>query len=228
MTQSVAGVRYRKAMMLVTLSSILVPAAGVLTSPMLARALGVAGRGELAVVLAPATLALAVATLGLPDALTYYVAKHPQITRRAIALALAMSAAMGLLSLAVTAVALPFLTEGNEGLGRLTLLATALLSPAFAIGVLRGAAVGHQMFMTVAVERTVLALLRVVLFGLLLWFGHLTVFTAVLVSQLCPIAAGLVYVRIFGVARNIERQPRSPATSAGPSRPSVSASGWER
>src|SRR4051794_38111209 len=98
MTQSAAGVRYRKAMMLVTLSSILVPAAGVLTSPILARALGVAGRGELAVVLAPATLALAVATLGLPDALTYYVAKHPQITRRAIALAIALSGAMGLLS----------------------------------------------------------------------------------------------------------------------------------
>ena len=187
----------RRAVILMTASSFLVPAAGVLTQPILAQALGTTGRGELAAALAPALLAVSVATLGLPDALTYYLAKHPRITRTALLWATVLTAALGGVCLLATVVALPFLSTGDAVLGNLILLATALTVPALIVNVLRGAATGRQMWVAVAHERLVNTVLRVVAFITLLLAGKLTVVAAVLVSCLSPVIAGAVYWRLL-------------------------------
>ena len=187
----------RRAVLLMTASSFVVPAAGVLTQPILAQALGATGRGELAAALAPALLAVSVATLGLPDALTYYLAKHPRITRRAVLWTTLLSCAIGAVCVVVAVVALPFLSTGDADLGRLILLATALCIPALVVGVLRGAATGRQMWTEVAAERVVNVALRIVAFVALLLWGKLTVLAAVLVSCLSPIVAGVVYWRLL-------------------------------
>lgn len=180
-----------------TASSFLVPAAGVLTQPILAHALGAAGRGELAAALAPAALAVAVATLGLPEALTYYLAKHPRITRPALLWSALISVGLGGLCLLATVAALPFLSIGDAVLGNLIVLGMALTVPALAVGVLRGAASGRQMWRAIAIERLVNTSLRIVAFGSLFLLGELTVLAAVLVSTLSPIVAGVVYWRLL-------------------------------
>lgn len=187
----------RRTFLLMTTSSFLVPAAGVLTSPLLALALGVAGRGELAAALAPQALAISVATLGLPEAVTYYVAKHPRITKRALSWSAFLSVAAGILFLAVCMVVLPFLSADNSSLGKLIVLATALAIPTLIVGVMRGAASGRQMWTAVAVERVVGTVLRVCLLGALLALGKLTVVSAVWVTSLAPIVAGLAYWRVW-------------------------------
>jgi O-antigen/teichoic acid export membrane protein len=184
---------FRRAVLLVTVSSFLVPAAGVLTQPILARALGVEGRGELAVALAAPGLALAVATLGLPEALVYYLAKHPRITRPALLMASLVASGLGVVCLAATYLATPFLSANDPYLGSLILLGMALTIPALVVGILRGAASGRQMWGAVAAERLVNTSLRVICLGLLLIVGELTVLTAVLVSCLSPMVAGVVY-----------------------------------
>lgn len=180
-----------------TASSFLVPAAGVLTQPILAQALGAGGRGELAAALAPAALSVAVATLGLPEALTYYLAKHPRITRPALLWATLISSGLGGLCLVAAFGALPFLSAGDVTLGDLIVLATALTIPALVIGVFRGAACGRQMWTTIAAERLVNTSLRIVAFVVLWMLGELTVLTAVLVSCLSPIISGVVYWRLL-------------------------------
>lgn len=180
-----------------TASSFLVPAAGVLTQPILAQALGAAGRGELAAAIAPAALAVAVATLGLPEALTYYLAKHPRITRPALLWAALISVGLGGLCLVATIAALPFLSTGDAVLGNLIVLGMALTVPALAVGVLRGAACGRQMWTGIAIERLVNTSLRVVALVSLWLLGELTVLAAVLVSTLSPIVAGVVYWRLL-------------------------------
>jgi O-antigen/teichoic acid export membrane protein len=180
-----------------TVSSFLVPAAGVLTQPILAHALGTSGRGELAAALAPAALALAVATFGLPEALTYYLAKHPRITRPALLWATLISVGLGGLCLVATIAAVPFLSTGDAVLGNLIVLGMALTVPALAVGVLRGAASGRQMWTTIAIERLVNTSLRIVAFVSLWLLGELTVLAAVLVSTLSPIVAGVVYWRLL-------------------------------
>ena len=188
---------FRRAVLFVTVSSFLVPAAGVLTQPILARALGAGGRGELAAALAPSTLALAVATLGLPEALTFYLAKHPRVTRLALMWATVVASCLGVFCLVAAYLAVPFLSAGYATLGRLILLAMVLIIPALVVGVFRGAAYGRQMWGAIAAERLVDTALRVLGIGLLWVLGELTVFTAVLVICLTPVVAGVVYFRLL-------------------------------
>lgn len=197
----------RRAVLLMTASSFLVPAAGLLTAPILARALSTDGRGELAAALAPAALMLAAATLGLPDALTYFLAKNPRATRPAMLWASLVTVALGLVCLLVTFVALSFLSGGDSSLGRLILLATVMTIPALVVNVLRGAATGRQMWTAVAVERLIITSIRVLAFGLLFTADQLTVFAGVLVNCVTPIVAGVVYWPLF---RPVQ-QPDQPA-----------------
>lgn len=188
---------FRRAVLLMTWSSFLVPAAGVVSAPILARALGTEGRGELAAALAPAFLILPVATLGLPEALTNLLARHPSKSRPALGWSALVSSCVGVIALVVTWSALGFLSGGDEELGKLILLSTVLTVPALVVGVMRGAAIGRQMWGEVAVERFIISVLRVALFAGLWYFDALTVWTGVLVNVLIPIVAGAVYWRLL-------------------------------
>ena len=190
-----------------TATSFLVPFAGLITAPVLARALGSAGRGELAAALAPSALMLAVATFGLPDAITYYLAKRPGSTRQAVLWGTAITIVLGFLCLGITWLALPFLSVGNTSLAENILLATAVTIPALAVGVFRGAATGRQMWRFVAIERLILTGLRVVCFVGLWAIDALTVFTAVLVNVILPIVAGVIYLALLAKPPQDQNDP---------------------
>ncbi|MFV0633110.1 lipopolysaccharide biosynthesis protein [Demequina sp.] len=196
-TETAASSGYRRATMLMTATSVLVPLGGLVTAPVLAQALGVDGRGEVAAALAPATLVLGIATLGLPEALVYLVARRPSIARRAIAWSALVSTGVGLLSVAAVWWALPFLSAGDEDLAALIMTASVWNVPALVVGVLRGAATGRQMWGVIAWERIALTVARIgVLFGLFA-VDLLTVKVAVLVSIALPILSGLVYLPVL-------------------------------
>lgn len=74
------------------------PAAGIVTAPILAHALGATGRGQLAGILQPMTLAAAVAALGVPSAVTYFIGRqYPpgKVIRLAVIVALIMTFLVG-------------------------------------------------------------------------------------------------------------------------------------
>jgi O-antigen/teichoic acid export membrane protein len=185
-----------------TVSSFLVPFAGLIVAPILAHALSPAGRGEMAAALAPAALMLAAATFGLPDALTYYLAKRPGSTRRALVWGTLITLALGIVCLFVVWAALPFLSVGKPGLANNILIATAFTIPALAVGVFRGAATGRQMWRVVTFERLILTGLRIACFVTLWLTGNLTVFSAVLVSVVLPIIGGVVYLVLLNKPKN--------------------------
>jgi O-antigen/teichoic acid export membrane protein len=197
----------RRAVVLMSASSLLVPVAGVLTQPVLARALGAAGRGEMTAAIVPAVLAGSIATLGLPDALTYFTAKDPRVTRHALAWSVALSAVLGVLCLVFAWAVLPLLSAGDAALGRLMLLAMVLTVPVLFVGAARGAAMGLQMWGTVATESLLTAGLRVlVLVGL--WVaGALTPMLAVIVTFTVPVAAGCVYWPLLRRHRGGDHRP---------------------
>lgn len=188
---------FRRAVLLMTTTSFLVPLGGLVTAPIIARALGTDGRGEMAAALAPAALMLNVATIGLPDALTYFLAKRPSITRRALLWSSLATIVLGFAFLGVTWWALPFLSAGDSRLGELILFASACTIPALVVGVFRGAATGRQMWLTVAIERIVLTVLRVALFTAFWLFDILDVFAAVAISVAIPIVVGFVYLALL-------------------------------
>lgn len=188
---------FRKALYLMASTSMLVPLAGIVTSPILAQALGVAGRGEVAAAISPNVLIVSVATLGLPEALTFYLAKVPRITRHALGWATLFGLAMGVACFIAAWFALPFLSDGNHDLGNLILLATGFAVPLLVVNLLRGAASGRQMWRAVALEKASQSLIRVAALLVLALTGNLTVLSATAVMVIGPIVAGVVYWRLF-------------------------------
>lgn len=204
-----SGALLRRAVVLTGVSSLIVTVAGVITQPVLARALGAVGRGEMVAAIVPAVLAGAVATLGLPDALTFYTAKRPGITRLALAWSTLLLVLLGGVCLLVLWAAQPFLSGGNASLGRLMLLGMALCIPVLVVNACRGAAAGLQLWGTIALESLLTALLRVVGFVTLWLTGLLTPLIAVVVTFGAPALAGLVYLPLLRRRRRPEDDPES-------------------
>lgn len=187
---------FRRAMFLMASTSLLVPVAGIVTSPILAQALGVEGRGEVAAAISPNVLIVSVATLGLPEALTYFLAKTPRATRPALAWSIGIGVLVGVACFFAAWMILPFLSAGDPDLAQLILLATTLAVPLLIVNLLRGAASGRQMWSTVAFEKVAQSIIRVGALAVLAFTGNLTVLTATLVMCIGPIVAGLVYWRL--------------------------------
>lgn len=198
------GPGFRRAMLLMTGSSLLVPLVGLATAPILAQALGVAGRGEVAAAIAPNLLLVVVATLGLPEAMTYHLARRPSATRRVLLWSSLLTSAVGAVGLVVVFLAADFLSAGDAELSDLILLATVLAIPSLGVNLLRGAATGRQMWSAVALERAISSLLRFGALACLAVFGQLDVLSAVLVSTIAPIIAACVYWRLLLPARQTE------------------------
>lgn len=195
---------YQRAMVLVTASSMLVPVVGLISSPILAHSLGVIGRGETGAAMAPNLLIVGGATLGLPQALTFFLAKNPRLVRSALSWSALFATGLGLLGLVGYEFVGSYLAGGDTGLAALMLLGTWLAIPALLVGLLRGAATGKQMWTAVAWERSINSVLRLALTAGLAVTGHLTVHSAVVTMCVAPIVAGMVYL---GVGRRVDGAP---------------------
>lgn len=188
---------YRRALTLVTGATLLVPVVGLVTAPILAQSLGAAGRGAAGAALAPNLLIVGGATLGLPQALTFVLAKSPHLTRRALRWATLISVPLGVLVLVGVSFGDQYLAQGNEALAHLIVLGTWLALPTLVVGLLRGAAFGRQMWTAIAIERVLNSVLRLVLLGGLAVLGRLDVVAAVLVVGVAPIVAGVAYLPLL-------------------------------
>lgn len=198
---------------LMAATSVLVPVVGLATAPILAHGLGVDGRGTAAAAVAPGVLIASGATLGLPEALTYVLAKVPQRTRAALASTAALSLIVGGVALIVVLAGARLLAGGTPGLQDLIVVGTVLALPQLLVGLLRGAAIGRQMWRAVAAERVSNSFLRLVLLLVLLLTGHLTVLTAVIVMAAAPVVAGAAYWRLLMSAP--EAQPAEDVDDRG-------------
>lgn len=74
----IPGSEYRRHAMVTSLTSVCLYAAGLATGPILARALGPSGRGDIAAVLAPATVLVLALAFGIPTAAAYFVDEIPE------------------------------------------------------------------------------------------------------------------------------------------------------
>ncbi|HEY0238237.1 MAG TPA: oligosaccharide flippase family protein [Friedmanniella sp.] len=185
-----------RALSLLTATSLLSPVAGLVVAPILAHAFDPTDRGVLAAAIAPSTLILSVATLGLPEALTYFCANVRWRTRALLLRASGLTFLLWLVLLGLTVVFTPQLSKDDAQLARLILLAGVIILPALMVNLLRGAAVGLHAWNVVALERVVLAVARIFVFGGLYLSGHLTLLTAVVAAVGLPAAAGLVYLGV--------------------------------
>ncbi len=161
------------------------PAVGLVTGPLLARALGPEGRGQMAAVLQPLTVAEALACFGVPTAMVFLVGQGrsaQQTVRRGLV--------AGLPFLALTSAVLVVysgVVSSAQGVPRgLVLGVWAVLPVLYVISIRRGALQGTLRFGVLDLERVASPVLRLVGLALLVaagvsWFGAYAVLHVVAV-----------------------------------------------
>ncbi|MDN4472019.1 oligosaccharide flippase family protein [Demequina zhanjiangensis] len=185
------------------------PLSMLIVSPVLARVLGVEGRGELAAATAPLSLAIVVLAFGIPETLTHFLARDRRLARGVGLYLTAALVVLGLIGVSSIYLLAPVLSGSVESLERLIRLASIALVPALGQSALRGWAMGHHLWRSVAAERYLTASVRLLgVYGLALG-GALTVTTATIVMAAAYAIGGVSYLPAF--ARSLRTQSAPPA-----------------
>ncbi|GAA1351554.1 hypothetical protein GCM10009595_12970 [Falsarthrobacter nasiphocae] len=178
-------------------SLLLPPIAALVSAPLLARALGQTGRGEVAAANAPILFTTAVLTFGLGDAATYFIARNKHRSTSLTFRVLAGFTALGALSAVFTWAAAPVLSRGNAQLAELLVLTAAATVPTFVTFGIRAIASGIQAFDLLAREAMITSSIRLAATIALFISGHLSVLSATLVFLLSPVVGAIALLPVF-------------------------------
>ncbi|MGN7223895.1 lipopolysaccharide biosynthesis protein [Curtobacterium flaccumfaciens] len=178
------------------IGNVFAPLAGIATAPILAHALGVIGRGESAAATAPLLLAVASSTLGIPTAVTYFVARSPGLFGPLLRKGGLILALAGLVATAMVVLLSMRLAADDRSLAQLTCIAAVAIVPTLLVSLVQATAAAQHRWALVAAERAVSAFARLVLIAGLALAGHLTVEAAVAVLAFAPLLGGIVYLRM--------------------------------
>lgn len=183
--------------MSITLGGNLVPPLAALASgPILAQALGVEGRGAVAAATAPLALAITLVTFGVPESVTYVVARRPTLVRAAARNASWLILLAGFTATAGVVALRPWLSGGSTEIQGLMAVAAVSVVPSLLLGVVRGIASGMDQWGMVARERVLSSVLRLVLLVPLWLADALTPLTATILLAMMPLTGALAYVRL--------------------------------
>ncbi|BEP13592.1 hypothetical protein acdb102_19030 [Acidothermaceae bacterium B102] len=161
---------------------------------MLARSLGVDGRGQFAAATVPLLLVTSVATLGLPEATVYVVARLRRDawhTFRASATLLSVAGAISTLILVVLA---PTLADGDDRTALLIRLLALGCIPALVAAAARAIAAARQDWHRVNTESYLATVLRNVPIIILFCFDKLSLVPATVIILASTVLPGLIYV----------------------------------
>lgn len=206
--------------MITSVGNLAGPAVGLITAPLLAISLGVEGRGELAAATAPLILASNAVTLGLPDALTYHIARRSGSKRRLIITSLLILGILGVVASGFIVVLSPFLAKGSFELAELISLAGLGVAPALIMAGLRALAVGQQRWGLVTAEKYVGSLSRLAAFLISWSSGVLDLRVATVLMAVTTFCGLVVYLGLLWGRRG--ETGHSPSLVASPSRAIVS------
>lgn len=182
------------------------PLVALATGPILAHSLGVSGRGEVAAATAPLALIITVGAFGIPEAVTWAVARSPSIARNAAGRGFLLLTAAGAVAMGLLVVAAPWLSGGDARVLLLIYVASLAVIPSLLVGVLRGVASARGAWHLVALERIITSALRLVAIVPFWLTGSLTPLVATLTIAGMPVVGAVVY---FAHMRRLE--PRAVA-----------------
>jgi O-antigen/teichoic acid export membrane protein len=168
------------------------------TGPILAHALGVDGRGVVAAASAPLVLVTTIATFGIPEAVSFAVARNRHLVRAAAGRGILLLLVAGLIATLVVILATPLLSGGRAAVERLIYVACIAIVPSLLVSVLRGVASAQQQWRLVSLERIVSATMRLVVLVPFWLTGTLTPLIAVIAMTAVPVLGGLAYARVLG------------------------------
>jgi O-antigen/teichoic acid export membrane protein len=185
-------------------SNALLPLAALATAPLLARALGPEGRGELALSQTVISYASILVLLGAPRAITFYVAKRAHLGF------VRLISGVGVVAYASSMLFLATIGRAIWGLDSRTLILIGIALPLTAAADVRRAyLVGLDVYAPSAVERVLLVASRTMLIVGCFLLGVLTPWSALLATCVASaIGAAALLRRPVGNTRRIDKVPR--------------------
>jgi O-antigen/teichoic acid export membrane protein len=186
--------------------NLMAPLASFASAPILAQALGVSERGELAAVTAPFLFASIAATVGIPESITFFTARKKGGTSL-VWRSIPMLGVMSVLAAIAIYFAAPLIAAGDEKVALLIQASGVALLPTAVIAALRGAAAGHGDWAAVRNERIIGAVARLAPIAILAAIGQLTVMSAAVIVVLSPLLGLLAFIRLG-------RHPRAESSVA--------------
>jgi O-antigen/teichoic acid export membrane protein len=153
------------------------------------------------------------ATAGIPEAMTYYIAKRHMPLRRLAGNGILLLFGLGIVAAALTVAASSFIAGGEAELALLVKLAALAIAPSLVVSGLRAIAAGLDAWGAITAERLLVALSRLGgIVGLLL-IGHLDVVTATAVIAGSLVLGGLAYLPLLGRGMAAKRGSRVAAST---------------
>lgn len=171
--------------------SAVTPLMSLATAPILAQALGVEGRGDLAAGMAPMLFAVAVGGLGIPEALTFHVARQARGARRSVRRAFALLTVLGILSAGAVAWSAPLLAGDNPDIRQLMYVTAVLCVPTYWASIPASVLAGTHAWKLSAVVDFAVAVVRLLLLAALAWTDALIPLSATVVMLGVPLIKGV-------------------------------------
>lgn len=170
------------------------PLVALFSGPILAQALGVDGRGAVAAATAPLALVVTVATFGIPEAVTWAIARHPALARNAAGRGMIILTIAGLFATAAIVFSPPLLSGGDPSVQSLIVLTSLAIVPNLLVGILRGVAAATNSWRLVSAERILSSSLRLAVLIPFWLTGTLTPLVAAVTVAAMPVAGAFVYI----------------------------------
>ncbi|MDJ0349993.1 oligosaccharide flippase family protein [Cryobacterium sp. PH29-G1] len=170
------------------------PLVALFSGPILAQALGVDGRGAVAAATAPLALVVTLATFGVPEAVTWAIARNPALARNASNRGMLILVVAGLLAMGAVVLSAAWLSGGDPTVQQLILVACLAIVPNLLVGVFRGVASATQSWRLVALERIVTSSLRLAVLIPFWLTGTLTPLVATIAVAAMPVTGLFVYI----------------------------------
>lgn len=178
---------------------VFVPLSGLLLAPVLAHSLKVDGRGQLASAMGPYLLLTITAGLGVTEAVTFTISRHPSVARRVTGSGLGLVFLFGLCATVMAFIVGHWLSGGRAETRQLIELASIAIAPALCVGVVRGTASALHLWKLVSAERLGGAVITLSVVGILALSSHLTPFSATIAMVASPLAGSVVYLRLIPI-----------------------------
>lgn len=192
----------RSALFRTVIANLVGPMSTLLAAPILAQGLGASARGELAAATMPLTLVAASLTLGLPESLTFHLAKGRvdyTSARNRTLLALSLTGVLGALILLVSA---PLLSGGNLKVTDLIAFSSIFAIPSVVMWTLRGLSQGMQLWSRLNREKMLVGGSRLVTIIVLLACNALTLESVFIAYMLSPLVGFLAYINLKRSAKS--------------------------
>ncbi|MEN0128936.1 MAG: flippase [Brevundimonas sp.] len=213
--QVAVGGRTSRNMLVAFVGNAFPPLVSLFSGPILAQALGVSGRGAVAAATAPFALVVAVVTLGVPESVTYAVARAPHLARNVLDRGLWLLLGAGVVATGLVFFASPTLSGQDPDVQHLMLLAAFAIIPNMVVGALRGVASATNRWGTVTLQRMLGAVMKLVLLVPFWLTGNLTPVVATVIIAAVPVLGAAPYVvmlvRLPPRADEIPDEARTPA-----------------